>query len=341
MTIGTRQRFRLKFGMLVGQVVLLVSVPGFLCVASSSPTPGESDQEESAAKGEVSFQLYNDNLIIVKATIGTVKNVNMILDTGTSPTAINQGMADRLNVRGKAGLLQTLNGTIQAQSIMLPLIQIGPLHADSITGVVQDLTFMERRLGISLGGIAGLDILSTCSFTIDYRRQKIIFGPVAASEKAIHFETQIPYLTVKAKIEGHEVRLLAIRGLGDCLSIATGCGPCRNNSMSIRILQYPPLADRLMSSGFRRRCRSASVISAHATWQSRISTPILNMISMASWDSQRWGSARCLSTSKMDCSDGIEGDQLTPAEALAETTVSKANMPGYSPGVSTRMKITG
>jgi predicted aspartyl protease len=212
MTIGTRQRFRLKFGMLVGQVVLLVSVPGFLCVASSSPTPGESDQEESAAKGEVSFQLYNDNLIIVKATIGTVKNVNMILDTGTSPTAINQGMADRLNVRGKAGLLQTLNGTIQAQSIMLPLIQIGPLHADSITGVVQDLTFMERRLGISLGGIAGLDILSTCSFTIDYRRQKIIFGPVAASEKAIHFETQIPYLTVKAKIEGHEVRLLVDSG---------------------------------------------------------------------------------------------------------------------------------
>ena len=186
--------------------------PGLLCVASSSPIPRENGEDESAAKTEVPFKLYNDNLIIVKATIGPIKNVNMILDTGTSPTAINQVMADRLNVRGKAGLLQTLNGTIQAQSVMLPRIQIGRLHADSVTGVVQDLTFLERSLGISLGGIAGLDILRSGSFAIDYRRQKIIFGPVAASEKVVHFETQIPFLTVKAKIEGHEVRLLVDSG---------------------------------------------------------------------------------------------------------------------------------
>jgi hypothetical protein len=142
---------------------------------------------------EIPFDLYNGNLIVVKATVGSVKNVNLILDTGTSPTAINQVMADRLKVRGRSGLLQTLNGTIPAQSVMLPRIQIGPLHADSITGVVQDLSFLERSLGISLGGIAGLDILRSSSFAIDYRRQKIIFGPIAASEKAVHFETQIPY----------------------------------------------------------------------------------------------------------------------------------------------------
>ena len=212
MTIGTRQRFRLRFGMLVGQVVLLVSVPGLLCVASSSPTPGESGQDESAAKGEVSFQLYNDNLIIVKATIGTVKNVNMILDTGTSPSAISKEMGDRLKLEGVREPLQTLNGTIQALSVILPRVQIGPLHAESIRVLVQDLSFMERSLGISLGGIAGLDILSTGSFTIDYRRRKVVFGPIAASAKAIRFETQKPFLTVKAKIEGHEVRLLVDSG---------------------------------------------------------------------------------------------------------------------------------
>ena len=71
---------------------------------------------------------------------------------------------------------------------------------------------MERSLGISLGGIVGLDILRTASFTIDYRRRKIVFGPMAASEKAVHFETQDPFLTVKAKIEGHELRLLVDSG---------------------------------------------------------------------------------------------------------------------------------
>ena len=71
---------------------------------------------------------------------------------------------------------------------------------------------MDRSLGISLGGIAGLDILSSGSFTIDYRRKKIVFGPIAASEKTVQFETQEPFLTVKAMIEGHEVRLLVDSG---------------------------------------------------------------------------------------------------------------------------------
>jgi predicted aspartyl protease len=227
MTIGTRQgpsrpgrnqgckrRFWLqpRLAVAVGLVALLLSFPGSLCRASPSPRHTDHVEEQSRAKAEVPFELYNHNLIIVKATIGPIKNVNMILDTGTSPTAINQVIADRLKVRGKPGLLQTLTGTTQVQSVTMPRIQIGPLRADPITGVVEDLSFVERSLGISLGGIAGLDILRSSSFTIDYRRQRIVFGPVAASEKAVHFETQIPYLSVKATIEGQEVRLLVDSG---------------------------------------------------------------------------------------------------------------------------------
>ena len=193
-------------------VALLVCIRGPLCLGSPSPRPADRVEEVSTAKTDVPFELYNDNLIIVKATIGATKNVNMILDTGTSPSAISKEMADRLKVRGETETLQTLNGQIQAQSIILPHIQIGTLHRDSIRVVVQDLGFMERSLRISLGGIAGLDILSTGSFTIDYRRRKIILGAIAASAKQIRFETQVPLLTVTVKIEGQEVRLLLDSG---------------------------------------------------------------------------------------------------------------------------------
>jgi len=175
MTTGIRRRLCFRLGMLVGLVALLVSFPGFLGVASSAPRSEEGDEDRSAAKDEISFQLYNGNLIIVNATIGTVKNVNMILDTGTNPSAISKGMGDRLKLQGNTESLQTLNGTIQAQSGILRRIEIGPLHADGVRVVVQDLSFMERSLGISLGGIAGLDILSSSSFTIDYRRRKVVF----------------------------------------------------------------------------------------------------------------------------------------------------------------------
>jgi hypothetical protein len=185
-----------------------VSFPGFLGVASSAPRSREGAEGQSAAKAEIPFQLYNGNLIIVKATIGTVKNVNMILDTGTNPSAISKGMGHRLKLQGNTESLQTLNGTIQAQSVILPRIEIGPLHADGVRVVVQDLSFMEWSLGIPLGGIAGLDILSSSSFTIDYRRKKIVFGPIATNAKAVRFESQAPFLTVKATIEGQQVRLL-------------------------------------------------------------------------------------------------------------------------------------
>jgi hypothetical protein len=198
--------------MLLGEVALLVSFPGFSYGASSSPRPREGAEDQSAAKAEIPFQLYNGNLIIVKATIGTVKNVNMILDTGASPSAISQEFVDRLKLRGKTESLQTLNGTIQTQSFILPSIQFGPLSATSIRVVMQDLSFMERSLGISLGGIAGLDVLSSGGFTIDYRRKKIVFGPIAASEKTVRFETQEPFLTIKAMIEGQAVRLLVDSG---------------------------------------------------------------------------------------------------------------------------------
>ena len=203
--------FRLSLGVVVG-LAALASFPRSLCFGSPSPRREGGVEDRSTARAEVPFKIYNDNLIIVKAAIGPIKNVNMILDTGTSPTAVSQEMADRLKLPGKTELLQTLNGTIQTKSFVLPRIQIGALYADSIRVVVQDLSFMERSLGIPLGGIAGLDILGTGSFTIDYRRRKIVFGPIATSEKAVRFETQVPFLTVKTKIEGQEVRLLVDSG---------------------------------------------------------------------------------------------------------------------------------
>lgn len=206
-----RSGLRPRTKIVVGLIVLMATLPGVFCFGSPSPKPADGVEHRSPAE-EVPFQLFNDNLVIVRATVGKVNNVNMILDTGTSPSAISQELADRLKLNGKTEFLQTLNGTIQTRSLILPYIQIGPWEARPIRVLVQDLSFMERSLGIALGGIAGLDILRTGSFTIDYRRKKVIFGRIAASENAVRFETQEPYLTVKAMIEGQEVRLLVDSG---------------------------------------------------------------------------------------------------------------------------------
>jgi hypothetical protein len=198
---------------IVGLIGVMATSPGMLCFAAPSSRAAEEIEHRSTAQIEVPFQFLNDNLVIVKVTLGAVKNVNMILDTGTNPSAISLKLSERLKLPGKTEALQTLNGTIQTQCLTLPIIEIGRLEARSIKVLVLDLTFMERSLGISLGGIIGLDILRTSSFTIDYRGKKIIFGTIAASKNAVRFETREPFLTVKVAVQGQPVLLLLDSGI--------------------------------------------------------------------------------------------------------------------------------
>jgi Aspartyl protease len=207
--VRTRTTVRLRIA--TGLVALLTSIP--LCQAS--PSPGETGPVGEQAKTnlpEIPFRLCNDNLIAVKGSIGPIKNVNFILDTGTSPTIIAGKIAAHLKLRGQTGFIVTLNGTTQGESLIVPHLQIGSLQADSAKVVVKDLGSLEQTLGISLGGIVGLDILSAMNFSIDYQRKKIVFGSVANMQKAVPLATRSPYLLVKAEVEGQQLRLLLDSG---------------------------------------------------------------------------------------------------------------------------------
>jgi predicted aspartyl protease len=173
--------------------------------------PGEPGRS-ATQRAEVPFELYGDHLIVVKGSIGAIENVRVMLDTGKNPTAISQKIAEQLNLSGNRESLLMSNGSIEVQSVILPSIHVGPLHPESIKALVQDFSYLERSLGVSIAGIVGLDVLRTGSFMIDYRRKKIVFGPTKACRKTVPFETRLPFLTVKVKIQGQEARLLVDSG---------------------------------------------------------------------------------------------------------------------------------
>jgi predicted aspartyl protease len=187
------------------------------CASSSLAFPAaalaqDSPATQPAATIEIPFQFMNDNLVIVKATIGGLRNLNMMVDTGTSPSSISKAVADKLKLPRKAESVETLNGTMRAESVVLPALDFGPIHTGSLRVMVQDLGFIERSLGMTIGGIIGLDVLTTGSFTIDYRRKSIAFGAVPPGLKTVPFAATAPSITVRAKIDGQEVRLLVDSG---------------------------------------------------------------------------------------------------------------------------------
>jgi predicted aspartyl protease len=197
-----------------------------------------------AADGQptkIPLKLYNENLIVVKGSVGPIGGVNILLDTGTSPTAISKDLATQLHLHGGTEPLVSANGEVDVDTVILPRMEVGMLHITSVKVVVQDLSFMQRRLGISIGAVAGLDLISTGSFMIDYRRRTIVFSPTEAPREWVRFETQKPYLTVKAHLGGRELRLLVDSATPGLLLFASRLGSLPADLESIAKSQDAPM----------------------------------------------------------------------------------------------------
>ena len=185
-----------------------------LAVATVSTLSAETRCPANVA---IPFRLYNGNLIVVKATIGTIKNVNMILDTGTNRSIISKELASRLKMSEGSEPIETLNGTLQVKSLILPDIQLGSFHAASLRVLVQDFATMESNLGMPIGGVVGLDILSAGPLTINYERKNVTFGSASMLRNAVPFASTEPFLTVRTTVNGQQVRLLLDSGTWELL----------------------------------------------------------------------------------------------------------------------------
>jgi len=223
---------------------LLGSLPSLSPAVGSSAADGQST--------ELPFKLYNENLIVVKGSVGPIGDVSILLDTGTSPTAISTDLARRLNLHGATEPLVSANREIDVDSVILPRIDVGMLHISSARVVVQDLSFMQRRLGTTIGAVAGLDLIGTGSFMIDYGKRTIIFSPTEAPKKSVRFETQKPYLTVKAHLAGRELRLLVDSATPRLLLFASRLGSLPADLHQLATSQDPPMftANGTMRAGW-------------------------------------------------------------------------------------------
>jgi len=193
------------------KVVLSLAVLASVSIVCR-PTDARPNKGADAQPVQIPFRLMNDSLIVVRGTIGGLKDLNIILDTGANPTIISSELALRLNLHGIPEASVTIGGALEVQSVIVPSIDIGNLHMVSSRVVVQDLRFVQRALGIAIQAIAGLDVLSTRSWMVDYRNRKILFITSKAQEKSVQFESLSPCLTVKANIAGQNLRLLVDSG---------------------------------------------------------------------------------------------------------------------------------
>ena len=212
----------------------------------------------SAADGsnEVRFKLYRDYAIIVRGSIGNLKNLNFLVDTGAVPSVLDGRIANQLGVETQDGQLSVLTKKLTTRHAIAPAVRLGPLQVQNLPVVVQDLAFAEDALGTRVDAMIGFDLLGRMPFTIDYRTRTIIFGPVDPSLATIPYRPDLPYVMVDLQVQQETIGIVVDTGASDLVLFESGTRDYRAAITTTKERTWSNMGGEI-------RVREAQLINAH------------------------------------------------------------------------------
>jgi predicted aspartyl protease len=164
------------------------------------------------ARAALPVKLYGGYTVVVQGSIANIPNLNFIIDTGALPTVVDARMARKLGLSGNRQSLTVFSRQVGTERVVLPNVRIGPVRATAVEGLVADLSFAEKALGLRIDAIVGLDVLGQEGFSIDYRARQILFGASGVADWVASFEPGSPQVVVELQIDARPVRLLVDTG---------------------------------------------------------------------------------------------------------------------------------
>ncbi len=161
---------------------------------------------------DVPFDLVAQHLIVAKGSIAGLSGLNLLLDTGTTPSIVDKRVAARLRLRGEPSLLTAFGQSIEFESAALSGLRIGPFEPGDVPAGIGDLSYLHSS---RIDAVVGLDVLARRSFRIDYAARTLSFGPAERESVEAPLEVVWPFLTVRLSVAGHPIQLLVDTGSGD------------------------------------------------------------------------------------------------------------------------------
>ncbi len=210
--------------------ILLLSI-----IFNSYSQAGFRFQNKSQTKQRVSFKLIN-NLIIIPVTINE-KKLSFILDTGVNKTIIfNVSENDSIGLLNPKKI--TLRGLGNGESVDAVISENNKMNIKGLIGynesiyvILKDFFDLSSRMGTTIHGIIGYNLLKNFVVKINYKSKKIDFyNPDSYKYKKckkceilpIQFYRKKPFVNVKVQLDTvanklTDVKLLVDSGGSDAL----------------------------------------------------------------------------------------------------------------------------
>jgi hypothetical protein len=162
---------------------------------------------------ELSMNVVDGYLIVVKGSIGDRNGLNFLLDTGATTSAIDGKLAERLNLATRSSSMINFDKTLQVRWCVLPDLVYGPERATNIKVVIQDLRYL-RTSGAAVDGVLGWDLLRRHSFRLDFANKRVVFGEISATEiHSVPVRESSLFLTVPIDLYGRKLWMIADTGM--------------------------------------------------------------------------------------------------------------------------------
>jgi hypothetical protein len=127
---------------------------------------------EATASGNQQCHRLNVTLrdgfqVIVQGSIGALHRLNLLIDTGSVPSMVDNRIARKLHLEVGGAETVVFDRAIRVPSAILSNVRVGPILMDTVLASVGDLSYLGDP---NIDAIIGLDILSRSSFSIPGRR---------------------------------------------------------------------------------------------------------------------------------------------------------------------------
>jgi hypothetical protein len=166
----------------------------------------------SEPPADVPFELVQQHLIVAKGSIGGLHGLNLLIDTGTIPSVVDQRIARKLRLQAVPSQLVAFGQTVRVSSASVTGLRIGVFQPGEMPAGIGDLSYVE---GGGIDAIVGLDVLSRASFRIDYKAHTLSFAPSDPESFTAPLQIVWPFVTVRLRVAGHPMQLLVDTGSRD------------------------------------------------------------------------------------------------------------------------------
>jgi len=164
---------------------------------------------------------------VVRGSIGGLKNLNLILDTGAVPSVVDARIARKLHLRGQSERVDVPTRVLTTERLTVPDVEVGPSHVNKLSVIVKDLSFAEEALGTKIDAMIGFDVLGQSPVTIDYESRKLVFGPVDSSFVTVPYSPGLPYALVFLHVQQETLAILVDTGASNLILFQSGVRNCR------------------------------------------------------------------------------------------------------------------